>query len=474
MRTQVFFASTAFGLATLAAATEDGMFPDAARRVLVLSNNAVIPETAYGVADVAGIAPLIEAFDDVYSYNEAVAPQHPSVWQLQVVDLPIWERSLRSLWALEGDLHLVVESIQLRQVLTLCQTFADAVIDVYADGLMSYGPTRIKLPAQVGMRVERLLHLDLVPKVRPLLLREYGVRPSLISTESFQKVVAGIGAAAGPSGLVGSGAPTVVLLGQHLSALQLMTVEEERHIHLAMVEGAAAAGFDELIFKAHPGAPAGLTGPLVRRAGELGARLTVLDAPELVETWYAAGEVDLVVGCFSTALATAGLYGVPTARVGTELPLERLNPYETGNRMAASVIAASVPPLESLSAGAAVRSGTAPALTTAQVVNTVGYLMQPTRNGDLRDAAVQLLEQRFEELRPYVRLNRLTQLHLPAGRGPDLPAKHDPNPLPSGQSTGPSGHRHKPAPVAKRHLRSRLARRLRKSVRRLIAARRAR
>ena len=64
----------------------------------------------------AGIAPLIEAFDDVYSYNDAIAPQHPSVWQPRVEDLPIWERSLRSLWALEGDLHLVVESIQVSSV----------------------------------------------------------------------------------------------------------------------------------------------------------------------------------------------------------------------------------------------------------------------------------------------------------------------------------------------------------------------
>ena len=321
MRTQVFFASTAFGLATLAAAVEDQMFPHAARRVLVLSNNAAIPETAYGVADVAGTGPLIEVFDSVYSYNDAVAPQHPSVWQPRAVDLPIWERGLRSLWALEGDLHLVVESIQVSPALTLCRSFADATIDVYADGLMSYGPTRNLLPSQIGMRVERLLHLDLVPGVRPLLLREYGVTPVLISTESFSKVVAAIGAEAPPVALGVSGRPTAVLLGQYLSALNLVSEEEEQQLHLEMVEGAVAAGFTELVFKAHPGAPAGLTGPLIRRAGELGAQLAVREAPELVETWYASGQVDLVVGCFSTALATAALYGVPTARVGTELLL---------------------------------------------------------------------------------------------------------------------------------------------------------
>ena len=441
MRTQVFFASTAFGLATLAAAMEDEMFPDAARRVLVLSNNAAIPETAYGVADVAGTGPLIEAFDDVYSYNDAVAPQHPSIWQPRPADLPIWERSLRLLWALEGDLHLVVESIQVCPVLALCQTFADASIDVYADGLMSYGPTRNALPPQVGMRVERLLHPDLVPGVRPLLLREFGVTPVVISTESFHKVVATIGAESGPVRSAASGAPTAVLLGQYLSALQLMTDDEERHLHLQMVEGAVAAGFTELVFKAHPAAPAGLTAPLVRRAGELGARLTVSEAPELVETWYAAGEVDLVVGCFSTALATAALYGVPAARLGTELLLERLNPYENSNRIPAAVIAETVPPLGGASGAAERGQGASRPLSTEQVVNTVGYMMQPTRNPDLRSAAVKLLAQRSADLQPYVRRYRLNMLNLPGGQGTGIVAR-----------LGPAG------PVLKRILSPRLSR----------------
>jgi hypothetical protein len=440
MRTQVFFASTAFGLATLAAAVEDQIFPNAARRVLVLSNNAAIPETAYGVADVAGTGSQIEAFDSVYSYNDAIAPQHPSLWQPRGSDRPIWERGLRSLWDLEGDLHLILESIQVSPALALCQTFADATIDVYADGLMSYGPTRNLLPPQIGMRVERLLHLDLVPGMRPLLLREYGVQPVLISTESFSKVIAAIGAEAGPVGLAASGSATAVLLGQYLSALNLMSVEEERQLHLEMVEGAVAAGFTELVFKAHPGAPAGLTGPLTQRAGELGAQLVVRDAPELVETWYASGEVDLVVGCFSTALATAALYGVPAARVGTELLLERLNPYENSNRIPAVVIAETVPPLATMSPTDHGPASTG-VLTTQQVVNTVGYLMQPSRNADLRSAAVTQLEQHFAELRPYLRRTRLTKLGLPGGKGLGIAAR-----------LGPAG------PVMKRILGQRLSR----------------
>ena len=155
MRTQVCYASTGFGLAVVAAALTDRVLPAADRRVLVVSNNAVIPETAYGAADLTGAAALLEMFDDVYSYNDAIAPQHPSMWQPRDIDLPIWERSLRSLWSLEGDLHLVLANLHVQPALTLCQAFTDATIDVYADGLMGYGPTRSAVPAQVGTRVQR-------------------------------------------------------------------------------------------------------------------------------------------------------------------------------------------------------------------------------------------------------------------------------------------------------------------------------
>ena len=92
---------------------------------------------------------------------------------------------------------------------------------------------------------------------------------------------------------------------------------------------------------------------------------------------------------------------MPAARVGTELLLERLRPYETGNRMAAALVAATVPPL---TAGP---RRTHPCrypdgLRPQQLVDTVGYLMQPSRNADLRSPALQVLEQRFAEVQPYL------------------------------------------------------------------------
>ncbi len=437
MRTQVCFAATGFGLAVVAAALTDQVLPVADRRVLVLSNNAVIPETAYGVADLTGATALLEMFDDVYSYNDAVAPQHPSIWQPRDIDLPIWERGLRSLWSLEGELHLVLANLHLEPALIVAQAFADATIDVYVDGLMGYGPTRSAIPPQVGTRVQRVLHPDLVPGVRPLLLRDFAAEPVPIATESFRKVLAALRVEAEPTDLARPEGPTAVLLAQDLTAPSLLTKDEERRLHLEMVEATVAAGYADLVFKLPPSGPAGPTGSLVRRADELGARLTVREEPELVETWYAAGAVDLVVSCFCTALVTAGWYEVPAARVGTEMLLERLRPYETANRMAAVLVAATVPPLSSRVA----QDAPAPlseGLPIQQLVDTVGYLMQPSRNADLRAPALQVLEQRFAEVQPYLRPERLAQLDLPTGPPAD-PWARTGRPDPQGRAPSISG-----------------------------------
>ena len=411
MRTLVVHAATGSGLATVAAAAAAGAFGPVDRRVLVLSNDAPIPETAYGVDDITGIGPLLARFDDVYSYNAAVAPLHPTVWQPQPEELSLWERALRALWSLEGDLHLVLAGIWVPPALVLSQIFADATIDVYADGLTGYGPTRRSVPLPVSTRLRRLLHPDLLPGATPLLLREYGVEPVPLPPAALTEVLASVAADAGPAGVATGAGRVAVLVAPDRAAFGALSAHEWRRLHLDMVEGAVAAGHTELVLKAHPSGPAGTTGPLVARAAELGARLRVRDRPELVETWYAAGEVDLAVGCCSTALATAQWYGVPTARVGSELMLERLEPYETGLRLPAAVVAAWVPPL----AVPPDEPDPPPPVPLDAVVTTIGYLMQPSRNPDLHGPAARALAEHGVALRPYLSQQRLDQvgLHMP-------------------------------------------------------------
>ena len=60
------------------------------------------------------------------------------------------------LWDLGDDsIELAVESIQVTPALAIAQLFPDAKLDVYADGLMCYGPTRNKIDPLVGERVAR-------------------------------------------------------------------------------------------------------------------------------------------------------------------------------------------------------------------------------------------------------------------------------------------------------------------------------
>ncbi|WP_037932228.1 polysialyltransferase family glycosyltransferase, partial [Streptomyces sp. SPB78] len=192
MSVRILLASTLYGTATLAAAIDAGQFAPVDRTILLLSNNAANPETTPGPDALAGFARLRTRFDEVRHWNEAIAPFHPGAWEPAPDDVPLWERYLRLLWGLGADeeVEFVVESIQVVPALAVTTIFTGARVDVYADGLMSYGPTRNKLDPLLGTRVERLLHLDLVPGLEPLLLSEFGVRREVVDAGAFVRVLA--------------------------------------------------------------------------------------------------------------------------------------------------------------------------------------------------------------------------------------------------------------------------------------------
>lgn len=96
--TQIFFASTLYGTATLAAALDAGCFADADRRILLVSNNAAVPETTASLDAMPGFDALRGRFDDVVSWNTTIAPFHPGGWAPRPDDVPLWERHLRLAW----------------------------------------------------------------------------------------------------------------------------------------------------------------------------------------------------------------------------------------------------------------------------------------------------------------------------------------------------------------------------------------
>ncbi|MEU3658396.1 polysialyltransferase family glycosyltransferase [Streptomyces sp. NPDC032940] len=414
MSTQIFLASTLYGTATLAAALDAGCFEAADRRILLVSNNAATPETTPALDAMPGFERLRDRFDDVVSWNETIFPFHPGGWAPRGDDAPMWERYLRLAWGLgDDDVALVVESIQVQPALGVAQLFPDAPLTVYADGLMSYGPTRNKLDPLVGTRVERLLHLDLVPGLTPLLLTEFEVGPELVPTPAFTKVLAELAD-------TGAGLPDVeapaLLLGQYLSALGILTADEEEALHVRMLTGAVGLGHTRVVFKPHPTAPARFTRTLEEEAERLGVALTVVDTPVLAEVLYQRMRPALVIGCFSTALLTASaLYGLPVARVGTETLLDRLTPYENSNRVPVTIVDALLPGPDDAAAVTEGRRGPdADAL--GALVRAVGFAMQPKILPELRADAEEFLRGSLNTRTwRYFKKRRLTSLGLPGG-----------------------------------------------------------
>ncbi|MFF5634015.1 polysialyltransferase family glycosyltransferase [Streptomyces sp. NPDC012825] len=411
--TQIFCASTLYGAVTLAAAIDSGCFGSADRRILLVTNNAPVPETTPALDQAEGFARLRGRFDSVLSWNEVISPLHPGGWTPRASDLPLLQRHLRKLWDLGDDrVELTLESIQVTPALAIAQLLPEAPITVYADGLMSYGPTRNKIDPLIGGRVSRLLHLDLVPGLAPLLLGEFGAVPEAVPVEAFTKCVeelAGPSPAGGPAAEEGP----ALLLGQYLAALNLLTAAEEEELHLRMVRGAVALGHRRLVFKPHPTAPDAWSRSLVRAAEELGAELTVEDRPVLAEVLYRELRPALVVGCFSTALLTAHtFYGLPVARVGTRPLLERLTPFQNSNRIPLTVVDAVVPPLDDpAGGGAGIGTGEL-----NDLVAAVGFAMQPKIRPELRTAAVRHLSGPLaERTRHHFTRRRLTALGLPGG-----------------------------------------------------------
>lgn len=470
-RVQIFEASTLYGIATLNAAIRQGLFDEGAsgRRILLTSNNAAIAESVPDLRERGGFDELAEVFDEVHSYNDAIAPMHPSHWEPTEMEAPLWERYFRLLWQLGSEpVQLVMESIQVPPSRALAAAFPQASIDIYADGLMSYGPTRVKLDAELGSRIDRVLHLDLVPGLQPLLLDEFPVSYHLIDSELFTGVLAdldkvtlrsgtalprlgksrgaaeqaataaaeaqdaeaqNVGVAARPEG-TGS---VALVLGQYLSPLNLMSIEAEEALHTAMLDAAVAAGHSQVVFKPHPTAPAALADPMIRRARELGVTLEVFTEPVLAETVFANLSISLVVGCFSTALMTArSLYGLEVVRVGTDKVLAALKPYENSNRIPLVIIdsfvdAMEAPTEDAKQAKQRKESGAEPPapervpapLETVeelqQLVDTVGYLMQPEILAHRRFDAEAQLELHGGE-GPYFNAVRQGALNLPGGK----------------------------------------------------------
>lgn len=464
---QIFLASTFFELVCLAAGIDSGAYdsvaapsllgtggvdPDAEQqdrsreRILLVSNNTAMLELARPLVSTPGAETLLSRFDRVVDLNDSVAPAHPSNWSPANNDLRMVEAHLRQLWGLGSDrVELVLESPQVNPAIALGRVFSSATIRVHADGLMSYGPTRNKIPLTNGQRCSTLHYLPLVPGLKPRLLAEFGIIPQVLDPQHFRAVITEVGNDTADSldeelsAEVESG-PWALAVGQYLSALGLISEGEETSLHIEMIRQAVVRGLRHVVFKPHPAAPPARLGPLFAEAEKSGIRLTVLESPVLAEVVLDRLRPDLVIGGFSTALATArAIYGIPALAVGSERLLEEISPYQNSNRIPLTIIAETCTgdPLPTRSDLTGDTDPSDPSVLSDQsadhdvddlqkLVDSVSYCMAAEVSRYLRPTAHEFLSTLVgagdeQRIRRYFKRRRLNSLNLPSTES-DAPA----------------------------------------------------
>lgn len=407
--TQIFALHSAYGLATVAAAMDQGLLGAGGDRVLVPFVSARVPEIVAGIGADPALAALRARFDRVEDLDELLGPLHPSGWEPEPADLPLLERLFTRAWALDtSDLELFVQSPQVAPARTLMSLFPGARITIVGDGLMTYSPMRVPLDHSVRSRIVRVVHADVVAGVSPLVgspvaasvpvpIGAFG--RALAETDRGEPLVDTAGHP------LDDGVPTAIVLGQYLSALGLLTPREEIALQRDLIDRAADAGVDRILFKPHPAAPPLQTDAVRERALSHGVEFAVYRGPLAAE--LLAGRVDAraVVAAFSTALPTVqALRGTTIASAGAEMLLRRLHPYENSNRVPLTIVDA-------------LTRADSPYVEPARLqllVDAVGYAMQPEIAGHLRERAEMLLRGLSAAERDrYFAADRLRELRLP-------------------------------------------------------------
>ncbi len=181
---------------------------------------------------------------------------------------------------------------------------------------------------------------------------------------------------------VDDGASTVLVLGQYLSALGLMTAAEEIDLQKRLIDRAAQWAPQRIVFKPHPAAPPLVTAAVRGRAAAHGIEFVEYSGPLAAELLAERLDAVAVVAGFSTALPTVHtLFGRAIGSAGNDTILAALTPFENSNRIPATLV------------DALTREGSpyADPARLQLLIDAVGYAMQPEIAGHLRGRAEELL-----------------------------------------------------------------------------------
>lgn len=421
---QLVVASTFFQCLTLVAAIDAGALPEADERILVLADGSQTPELTVPLAEQDGFAVVAARFDRVVDLAALLYPRRPVQFAPRLDEHPVWERLLRSHWLLGDEpVQVIMDFVQVNPAYSLAGIFAEAELWTHSDGLMTYSPTRRSLPLRISQRLSGLVHLDLVPGLRPKMLTEYGVEQRRVPLRSLWPVLDEVLQSSPPGAATDAdGRPTALVLGQYLSSLGVVSAEEEIALNARLVGEAARRGAEVCVFKPHPAAPPARTRTLQAAARAAGVELVVDTSHEIAELTMRRRKPHWVISCFSTGLASARyLLGIDAVAVGTAEMLVRLNPYENSNRV--PLVLADVLFTDRAVGGIGFAApdetdGTDLRLDLQRLVDAVAYCMQPQLLADSVDAVHDYLVVVEDEpglLATLFRRRRLTALGLPGG-----------------------------------------------------------
>lgn len=342
--------STLFDLHVLLGSLRANGQLDVMPKTLLVSAHSVSPEVGGGLYEAVQKFPdLDKYFSNVVSLNKIIAPVHPQKWEADGNELKRLSAGSLLLAALGLDTveQIYVESIQTPPANTLVQLLPAARINVFSDGLMSFSPTRNALPVQVLSRVDRLFYPDLLPGVAPPLLRESGVELHPLGMEGLRGTFEAMDADGAQDGGVDlQGRP--LFLGQYLSALDLMSAEEEIALYAdGLVACAARAGSKRVAFKPHPSFSEGMLHQLVQAPALAALDVTVITSSHSLETLLLQSRPAFVASVFSTGMAMAhAMFGIEAYHFRTEAFFDRLQPWENSNRVPVMLSALMYPDLE--------------------------------------------------------------------------------------------------------------------------------
>jgi len=400
---QLFVAPTFLAAVSEAAAIRAGLYGDGGRRVLLTTNNSLVPEVSRSIEHAPGFSAIAETFDEILHLNDYITPMHPRGWLVPKSEAaPVVRRILKRA-GLARDVGVTMQSLSVAPSLTIAKALPDSQITVVSDGLMSYGPAPKSLTDDVAARLNQLLYLELVPGLEPILFSEYGIRDTIIPTEAFTSVLADYAAAHPERARLAAleGTVDALVVGQYLAALDLVSVEEETQLYRDMVASAAELGHRRIVFKPHPSAPPAFADALFGVAAERGVEVSILDVPVPVEAIYAVARPEIVIGSFSTALATAALYGIRTASVGTAQIAQALPTYGDSNRVPLAITAATSDRI--IERGGAVAVVPPLDVDLARLLRALAGTMHPMRYEKLRRSAERFAAsaERSADLRPF-------------------------------------------------------------------------